>query len=122
MNIHLLAIDISPQPTMIRNSSPIASFILQESLGSLTESESSPIATFTPDDGLDSSRESSPIPASIPDKDSIPDEDDSSGSQWWYPQNQLGLESQYQQDDKVALDKKGNFLALWGNCKILKLT
>jgi hypothetical protein len=71
-------------------------------------------------------RHSSPVPTSVPDEDpisdtisdkddSIPDDDpiqtDSSGAQWWWPENQLGLEQDRvgrQSDNQgVALEKKG---------------
>jgi hypothetical protein len=74
-------------------------------------------------------RYSSPLPATIPDEDtdstknsdsSGDDTDNSTESEWWHPQNQLGLEQDYQlglepedrfgfqQDDQVvALDEKG---------------
>lgn len=50
---------------------------------------------------------SSPIPTSVPDEET---KSESSNTQWWWPENQLGLDAEFnlQYDDQVeALDEKG---------------
>ena len=75
-----------------------------------------------PEPTMIQNRYSSPIPATIPDENmdsstkksnsSGEDTDNSTESEWWLPENQLGLKREdqfgFQQDDQViALDEKG---------------
>ena len=54
----------------------------------------------------------SPIPASISDKGrDRSSKSDSSSTQWWWPENQLGLEQEHRFGPQgVALDEKGEII------------
>jgi hypothetical protein len=101
MDLHFLTIHVNPEPTMTPNSSPIPSSIPNEDNG-------------IPDEDISTISDNPDEDISISDN---PDEDistisDSSSVQWWWPENQQGLEQEdriglHSDDQAVTLDKKG---------------